>query len=430
MAFKVFPDPPIGPHHLGPGATSPVAFTLPPTSPLAAGVTTFFIRIAMLGTVNIPPSILLQANASAATPVTTANDSQHPKAIPEGANSEVADASWSGPDGNNTHLVTVLIFAPAPAINWQMKIVNNDTVDGHDFTFVVADTDTESRQPWIDVTLPPGGLTNFDALTNQADFTQIMTVNNYGTGELTINNVAGPIAGSGGFALTTVPASIPPNSFSGPTSGTPELLVTFTPPSTSGTGGFTLPLSTNDDPRSLTTPGHNKQFSFTSSTHKLELGLMLDASGSMAYMPDGNSSVPSPPESRWGRLKESVEQFLNLFGSFGAGMGRFAVGMFPDITNIENIPCPVPSPSANDFQAPTDIVDDTIATAIDALDKHTPKQNCGATPMGFGIGHAIGTTTSGFGYFLGDDVSKNNNKRFLVLMSDGAHNSGPPNPPD
>ena len=50
--------------------------------------------------------------------------------------------------------------------------------------------------------------------------------------------------------------------------------------------------------------------------------------------------------------------------------------------------------------------------------------------MGFGIGQAIGTTASGFGYFLPDQASKDNNKRFLVLMSDGAHNSGPPNPPD
>src|SRR5204863_1070980 len=65
-----------------------------------------------------------------------------------------------------------------------------------------------------------------------------------------------------------------------------------------------------------------------------------------------------------------------------------------------------------------------------ALDSHTPQQNGGATPMGFGIGHVMGTTATGFGYFQGDANSLTFDKRYMVLMSDGANNSGPPNPPD
>ena len=296
----------------------------------------------MLGAVpassNDFPSILLKANAGAETEVTSANNSQNPKAIPDGINFEVADAIWSGPDTNNLHLAQIFIFSPAPAINWQMKIINKDAAAGHEFTFVVADTDPESRQPWIDVTLPPGGVTNFDVLINQTgDFRQIMTVNNYGTGDLTISDVVGPIAGSGGFALAEAPGPIGPNSSSGPAPGSGDLKVAFTPQAATGTSNLTLSLNTNDG-GALLAPKHNKQLSFTATTRKLEVGLMLDASGSMAYMPNGSATVINPNETRWGRLKQSVKESLDLLGLLGAGQGRFAVGMFPNITNIENIP--------------------------------------------------------------------------------------------
>ncbi|MCP4590103.1 MAG: VWA domain-containing protein, partial [bacterium] len=157
----------------------------------------------------------------------------------------------------------------------------------------------------------------------------------------------------------------------------------------------------------------------------------MDTSGSMPYLPAANGPEPenipaNPNESRWGRLKVAADQFLTLLATFGAGVGRFGVSMFPDITQPEYPPSP--AVSAADFHAPTNIESAEITAAQGSLDDHTPSPGGGATSMGQGIAYVIGSTT--LGNFENTSEAIEYNRRWMVLMSDGAHNSGPPDPPE
>ena len=398
---------------------------------------TMFIRLAMSGALATPgahPTIVLKANTGAEVEVTT--DFPSTISILDGVNpTSAGDATRYPPDVNSVYLVKV--FIAITGRNWQIRIKNNDTV-AHEFTWVVSDSLGGSRRPWINLTLPPlppGATTDFDALISQSPAPKLtLTVSNKGTGDLNINDVAGTVAGSPNFVLDTVPGSIIPNSSA-------NLLVAFNPPAAVGPSSTTYQLNTNDG-LALTTAGHNRQIALSAVTRKLEITLLLDASGSMAYTPGGVAAV-ADSDARWGKLKEAARQFLLLLGNFFEGKGRFSVAMFPNITG-PTFP-PAPSPSAADIRPPdpapavnnitmANITDVTnLNGKLDApppsLTPRKPLPGGGATPIGFGIGHTIGTTAASFGHFLSDATSKDNDKRFLVLMSDGKHNSGPPDPP-
>jgi hypothetical protein len=100
------------------------------------------------------------------------------------------------------------------------------------------------------------------------------------------------------------------------------------------------------------------------------------------------------------------------------------VTVFPDITDPA-FPPTAPSPSAAHLHAPSEITAGAITTAKNSLDvDHPPQPNGGATPIGFGIGHTMGDTAGSFGDFEASADAVAHNRRFMVLMSDGAHNSG------
>jgi hypothetical protein len=379
--------------------------------PSGAPFQTFFIRIAMQGVAPVGPNvptIVIQAGGGIATIVTT---DSNPVSVRDAVNNEVANAFWYPADPNNVYLVKVFTFA---SVTWNFAIRNQD-VAPRQFTWVLAGSLLDSRQPWIDILTTP---LTFDAVTNQNPPPILTaTVANRGTGPLTISSL------SGGVAAFTAPLPVGP--IAPNTSG--SLPITFNPPGTIGTTGPVNYLFDSNDTTAQLTPGHNRQVQLTGTTRKLEVVLLVDASGSMPYMPNGSAVVPDPNESRWGRLKAAANQFLDLLASLDSSEGRFGVAMFPDITT-GTIPAPVPSSA--DIQVGTDITPAAITAARNGLNAHTPVQGGGATPIGHGIGRVIGTTTTGFGYFLGSTTANavTLNRRFLVLMSDGANNSGPPNP--
>jgi hypothetical protein len=105
-----------------------------------------------------------------------------------------------------------------------MRIKNNDGA-AHSFTWVVASSLAESRQPWIDA---PSATVEFDALTSQSPAPRLtLTIPNKGTGPLTITDTVGSNAGDPSFKLAVVPGAINPNS-------TGDLKIEFNPPATIG----------------------------------------------------------------------------------------------------------------------------------------------------------------------------------------------------
>lgn len=434
MSFHVFPDPTLAPlPPAGPfaaaaagaaGDTSPYQAVAELTGlPVSAGTPSFFVRVAMQGAAGVGPGVFLRVtNTNTATfgegEITAANNGGNPAQIGDGANFGVVNAVYTGPDADNVARVDVFIFLTG--LTFEIRVRNHDAAP-RQLTWVAATTEAESRQGWIDVIpvpLPMGETTDVNALTNQSPAPLVLvSVANRGTGPLAITDAAGTNL-TGNFTLSAVSTPIAPNTAANQT-------VTYNPPAAIGTNNIAYLLNSDDPAASV--GGHNRLISLSATTRQLEVMLALDGSGSMAYMPNGSGTVPDPALTRWGRLKSAVEQFLDVLGHLSAGQGRFGVAVFPNL----NLPgCPTPSPTAGDLFAANNVTAANIATAITALGTRTPVQACAATPIGSGIAHVMGANAGTFGYFQGSANAVNLNRRYMVLMSDGKHNSGPPNPPD
>jgi hypothetical protein len=406
MAFHVYPDEAGNIHDHPLSIAAGTSSGLKPIGPLL-GSGQKLIRIAMLGG-GPDPTISLKANTGDEVPIPIDGFTHAVYTLPGGMPPDAGDAELAAPV-NGVYLLTIFLSAAA---TWQIRINNNDMAAAHGFTWVVADTDNESRQPWINTT-PTG---SFNVFSGQAD-TFAVHVTNSGTGDA--NMIAGAAPGPG-FVVTTVPAPIPPN-------GAGDIIITYT--GAAGPGQVSADYTATADgskPDSTAIPGssaHNNKVKLTAVTRGIEAVFLVDASGSMAYTPDGNNP-PFPDQTRWAKLKAGAAQAWGLLAGFATNKGKFGVAEFPDITTGA---FPAPSPSSKVLLPASDISNANIATAQGALDAHTPVQNGGATPMGHGLGSAMGTVPGNFGLFQSTPDAMNFNERFLILQSDGAHNSPPNN---
>lgn len=393
---EVYPQPQVSPLSLGAGVSSSLVSIAELTGPDLVP-NTMFIRIVMLGAAGTNPTVALQADSG--TPVDVTATTPPGNNIYDGVNpTEAASGIITGPDANNVYLLKVFIYNPGRT--WKIRITNNDA-GPREFTWVVGDSDTDSQHPWIDVT--PATL-DYDVLVNEnpTNTARDLQVANKGTGPLTLtgtNPALGP-----DFTLSALPGSINPNSSS-------SLQVTFNAPSAPpAPDGITTATSsiTSGDSLAGTTGGHNKQFVLTAITRELEAMILLDASGSMSWHADGTSGKPP---SRWSELASATNLFLDLLAAFGANKGKFGIARFPasDPTN----------PSTYDIVSPTTITGPgTMGPHQTAVSAVAP---FGGTPMGDGLDHILAPATS---YFSADPTDVDVNRRWLLLMSDGAHNSG------
>jgi hypothetical protein len=431
MAFDIYPQPPTAPHHVAANSSSPALIAITqragPDNVAEAGTTvtnnptTMFIRLAMLGPAPPPgnePTIILKANTGAETEIT--GGYSPPTAIPDGVNIDAADGIKHPADANNVYLVKVLVYEVG--LTWQMRVKNNDAA-AHDFTWVVADSLANSRQPWIDA---PAATLQFDALTGQSPPPRLtITIPNKGTGPLTITDTVGSNAGDPAFKIAVVPGSIAPNS-------TGDIKIDFNPPAVIGETSANYDVGSNDS-NALTAAGHNKRVPLRGAARQLEIALVVDASGSMGYTPNGPPEVVNADsDARWGKLKIAAKQFLDVLGTLGNGEGQFGISVFPDFTIAGYPGIPAPSPSAGDIFTTQPITAANLSQAKTNLDAPPPagtprkaEQDKGATPIGTGIGHTMGAIANSFGYFTGTEPAKSLDLRFMVLMTDGAQNSGP-----
>lgn len=430
MAFDVYPQPPIAPRHIDAHSSWVVPLTQERRS--AEATPAMYIRVAIIASA-VNPTFALQAGAGDPVPVPSASGIwDQPGGVGHG--NYVGD-SYLTAESNGVYLIKVLLFLNTPSA-WKLTITNNDpAATGKDFTFVVADSNADSHQPWIDTstTLTPSP---FEALVTETGAFNVRLFNK-GTGPL--SNLGGTLSGADAASFTFAPAagsSINPNGFL----DVPVNLLAINSPKQVNA---TLTVTSNDT-TAQTTAGHNHQVTISGTIEQLEIGFMLDASGSMAFAPDGTSIIAiNKNATRWGLLKSAVQAALTALGNHGAGKGTFGVGMYPDITPFPADPSapyggpfPVLSPSAADFQALAPITAANIQSVADpvngALEKHFVREWGAATPMGAGIAHAIGDSAGDnpWGYFSNQSPGVDLNRRWMILMSDGNHNSSPPDPPD
>ena len=403
MAFEVHPhapaNPPIDPLSITPSDQQFTTFTQITGPDTVSGIyaKTMFIRVAVYGTPPpTAPSLSLKCGVGAEVIATTVA-----KAVSNGPNvtDQIADVQILASSVPNVQLLRIG-FYDNTAETWQLGIRNNDVAQ-RDFTWVVASTANETLQPWIALSAPTMTITSLVNRPNEvpnkilkADSS--VQVANKGTGPLNVNALS-PV-----LPVTLETVGGPPFTVAPGTSA--DLVIRFTPPSAGPSQlNPTLTLtSTPPDPNVGTTGGHNGTLQIHAVAQRLEVVLLLDDSGSMGT--DALGDVPaSPATSRWGELRSAANLFLDLLAFFGADRGKFGIARFP-ATDANN-------PSTYDLVPMTD-----ITTSMAAAQASTALTPFNSTPMGDGLFRVLGPTS----YFSTDQL----NRRWLLLMSDGAHNSG------
>ncbi|HEY2669133.1 MAG TPA: hypothetical protein VGJ07_02025 [Rugosimonospora sp.] len=406
MSFHVYPDPQTDPLSVAVGVTTftPIAQLTGPPAVAGSYNKMMFIRVSMFGGAS-PPSLSVKAGTGDPVTATTFTTAVYRLPGTNGAD-YVGDVQLIV-DANNVYRIR-MGFDQNTAETWQLGITNNDGAVARDFTWVVAETEAETAQPWIVVS--PASLP-YHSLVNQS-IDQSVQVSNKGTGTLTVTGVNPALPA--GFALSTaLPLAIDP-------SGTQSLAVTFTapavPPAPNGVTIGTANLTASPaDSTASTSAGHNQQLSLTATTQRLEVVLLLDDSGSMSWDALGTILPPNAPNSRWSELASATNQFLDLLAHFGENRGRFGIARFPAGDPL--------NPSTFDIVPMTTIPNVAgMATAEAAVAAIQPN---GGTPMGDGLDRVLAPATS---YFGTDALSVNADRRWLILMSDGAYNSGTHNP--
>lgn len=405
MAFHVHPDPQAAALQIAPGATT---FTVigqltGASDPVGAYNKMMFIRVGMSGGAS-PPDLFLRAGvgtAVQAVPVTTAVFRG------PGIADYVGDVQLvTAGEAANVFQIK-MGFDQNSNENWEIGIKNNNAA-ACDFTWVVAESLAETAQPWIvvaPVDLP------YHVLVNKT-IDQSVTVFNKGTGTLNVTAV-NPALPAGFTVTTALPLVVAP-------SASASLAITFTapgtPPAPDGVTAATAVLTASPaDTTASTSAGHNQQLQLTATTQELELVLLLDSSGSMSWSPLGAFLPAGDPAARWGELVSATNQFLDLLAHFAENHGRFGIARFP-AANPAN-------PSTYDIVPMTKIPDVAgMAAHQGAVAAVVPS---GGTPMGDGLDRVLAPATSFFGT---DALSVNADRRWLVLLSDGAHNSGTHNP--
>jgi hypothetical protein len=406
MPFDVYPIAHTDPQVI-PSMTSSAAVAL---TERYGGDNWMWIRVAMTGSgcspaAAPPQTIFLRAGSGTLTEICTGVEIV---AIHNGT-TNVANA-YATHEANGVVLVKVFRVASAPAQTWQISIRNNDAVS-HDFVWVGATTDAESRQPWMHVS---PSIDDAFLVGQGGALAQAIHVQNKGTGDLGLTDPVGTSLGSG-LTLTGYSATGP----TVPPAGCVDISISTAPPGAAGQLAVLYDVPSTDSLAQTTTGTmHNRHVEIGITASKVEIVLLLDGSGSMNDKPDG-SSTSDFEQKRWGLLYEAVEEFftfiVQLGMAYGASVGTFGVAVFANHV-AQTI----------DGATKKELTDTgKINSVLAALAARPPS---GGTPMGEGIKHTLGPLVNTSDFFA-MDATKDVNRRWLVLMSDGAHNQGT-NPDD
>jgi hypothetical protein len=277
----------------------------------------------------------------------------------------------------------------------------------------IADTSlpASNLQPWVHI---DAGLNLGNLATNTGS--GAVNVYNFGTGLATISG-----------SVISVPPVVPPlpppfaidasgtltngSTLNPGSSGQLGFAVTPQPGQTAGKaqGLFTLASDGNAESGHVL---HNNELSLQADIGLLEVMLVLDGSGSMAWNGDASNLTPPIGERRWDKLREGAVGFLSmLFAQTTATATRVRVGavVFPKITPPQDI-------FGKEVLFP---VSDLTPTFIDDFDGRFEGPSAlvpqGWTPMGEGLIEAVNQLTGG-----------PNDHQAIVIVSDGASNVGTP----
>jgi hypothetical protein len=268
MPPTVFPDASNGPLNLGPGqASGPLSF---PETAGGGPPPAVFLRVVMLGAGCEPPGLprpRFTLQAGTGTPVELP-DPEFGRVFvrddPGAASAPVARAKLFI-EGENVYAIQILIDRAGSA--WKLRMTNTHDTERR-FTWVVADNEPESKQPWLNL---PQTL-SFNAKAG-ATARNSVDVPNLGTGNLTIS--LGGLAAGSRFRLDQLPEDVAPNDCG-------KLIVSFDAPGAAGTTEEEYTAVSNDK-QATESAHHNNRIRLTAKTTTPDTG-------------GGNGPGNGPPE--------------------------------------------------------------------------------------------------------------------------------------
>jgi hypothetical protein len=202
MAFHVFPD------EFGNNRDHPLPVPAGESTGLKAigslpenGTTV--IRIAWIGG-GPDPLVILKADNGGETPIPIDGQAHPVMTSPGETGIDAGDALLDAPVSG---VYRLRIFSNATA-DWEINFKNSDAVP-HGVTWVVADSDDDSMQPWIHAAVASESSANldFNAVAGEHLEKQLV-IANFGTGAATVSSVTPAI--SLPFTISGLPAALPP----------------------------------------------------------------------------------------------------------------------------------------------------------------------------------------------------------------------------
>lgn len=344
-----------------------------------------------------------------------------------GGYAQLQGSALTGTSGNIMPLtLTVTNAAPANAINatWYLVIKCDNELW---VTFAVSEADNEPETvvqlPWIHVPTPanvllPGPFIP-QVLTSPAG--TVSNVSNFGPGDLVVM-ATNTTEGDGNDTVSVVATTIGAG-----TVGSIQLGYT----GNDGVSALAVDIGSNDPTLApdLVDYAHNARISVSAETIGIaDTVLVLDASGSMLLRPDGNGlgnpSVADPAaRRRWDNLVTAVDHLVFGYASFltdeDAVTSRMGVAVFPDVLNKGTAGWQTRAGSLSSSTTVSMALPNAIHTALN--NAGAAIEGSGMTPMGDGIGVAMGTTMASSGMFA---PATEAHRRWMVLMTDGYHNAG------
>jgi hypothetical protein len=248
MAFDVYPDLQLEPLEVVAGIPSGLTAI---TERAAGDPALMFIRVVKLGAECAGsgpphPTIRLQAGTGAAVDLPTSGT-----VVPIfEADEQVANASIKRIEAGGVYLIRVRVIRRE--LRWKIQFVNNGPEVVAGFTWVVADDEGQTLQPWINI---PETL-EFTVFTEEAQ-TLPFRVANLGPGRLELEDLPDDLGT--GFALTGMQKAVDPNDCR-------DVQVTFTGPATPVVRELLLTVESNDTTARPMSKKHNQRIRLKATT--------------------------------------------------------------------------------------------------------------------------------------------------------------------
>lgn len=202
--------------------------------------------------------------------------------------------------------------------------IQHEAADSRTYFAALGDTTAEAEVPRIKIISTPidfGEVLCCFVLPGNLPEPEDLTIANIGTGVLNITNYGNPVDSSAGFSHTggSLPSPFPLNSLT-----TQNLPISFTPNPTMipGPTNTTMTISSNSS------SDNELQVDLSATPVKLEVVMLYDISGSMAYKPD-MSETTNPLEMRIGQAKLAGLQISTLLRELDGDAVRAGLVTFP-----------------------------------------------------------------------------------------------------